>query len=79
MKSKAKTSISLSSDVLARIDRAVGPESSRSAFIENVLRQYFLQNARRLAQARDVERINAAADRLNREALDALEYQVSDY
>lgn len=78
MRSKAKTSITLSSDVLDRIDRVVGPESSRSAFIEEVLRQYFRHNARRVAHARDLERINAAADRLNREALDSLEFQVSE-
>lgn len=78
MRSKAKTSITLSSDVLDRIDRAVGPESSRSAFIEDVLRQYFRLNARRAAHARDLVRINAAADRLNREALDSLEFQLLD-
>ena len=78
MKPKAKASITLSSDLLDRIDRAVSPKSSRSAFIEEVLRQHFRQRARRLAHARDLERINAAADRLNREALDALEFQVSD-
>ena len=78
MKPKAKASITLSSDLLDRIDRAVGPKGSRSAFIEEALRQHFRQNARRLAHARDLERINAAADRLNREALDALEFQVSD-
>ena len=32
---------------------------------------------RRLIQARDLERIDAAADRLNEEALDVLEYQAS--
>ncbi|MGC2497123.1 MAG: ribbon-helix-helix protein, CopG family [Acidobacteriaceae bacterium] len=72
MKSKAKTSITLSSDVLDRIDKVVGRDSSRSAFIEQVLRQYFRSSARRLAHARDLNRINAAADRLNKEALDSL-------
>ena len=75
---KAKTSITLSSDVLERIDRAIGSEKSRSAFIEQVLLEYFRQNSRRLTHARDLERINAAADRLNQEALDVLEYQASE-
>ena len=75
---KAKTSVTLSFDVLARIDRVVGREGSRSAFIENVLREHFHHQARRRMQARDRERINAAADQLNREALDVLQYQVSD-
>ena len=35
------------------------------------------QRARAAVQARDLERINAAAQRLNAEALDALEYQAS--
>jgi len=49
---------------------------SRSAVIEQVLRSYFRERARRKVHARDLELINAAADRLNREAADVLEYQV---
>ena len=75
---KAKTSITLSSEILARIDRVTGPETSRSAFIERVLSEYFRQKSHRQIHARDLERINAAADRLNREALDTLEYQASE-
>ena len=75
---KEKTSITLSRDVLAKIDRVAGSKYSRSAFIERVLRQYLLQRAHATVQARDLERINAAADRLNTEALDALEYQAPD-
>jgi len=74
---KAKTSVTLSSDVLARIDRVVGREGSRSAFIESVLREHFHLQARRRMHARDRARIDAAADRLNQEALNVLEYQVS--
>jgi metal-responsive CopG/Arc/MetJ family transcriptional regulator len=74
---KTKTSITLSSEILARIDRAIGPEVSRSAFIERVLSEYFRQKARRQIHTRDLELINAAADRLNSEALDALDYQAS--
>ena len=72
---KAKTSLTLSAEVLARVDGAAGSEGSRSAFIERVLREYFREKARRRLHARDLERINAAADSLNREALDNLEYQ----
>jgi metal-responsive CopG/Arc/MetJ family transcriptional regulator len=75
---KARTSLTLSSEVLARVDRAAGSEGSRSAFIERVLREYFREKARRRLHARDLERINAAADALNREALDTLEYQRLD-
>lgn len=72
---KVKTSITLSGDLLAELDRVCG-EEPRSAFIEEVLRSYLRRRARDEADARDLELINAAADRLNEEALDVLEYQV---
>jgi metal-responsive CopG/Arc/MetJ family transcriptional regulator len=75
---REKTSITLSSDVLEKIDRAAGNGSSRSAFIEGVLREYFQHETRRQIHARDLERINAAADSLNKEALDVLEYQAQE-
>jgi len=72
---KQKTSVTLSSDILKRIDRTAGSKVSRSAFIERVLRSYFRQRTRQAQNAQDLERINAAADRLNREAADVLRYQ----
>ena len=74
---KEKTSITLSSEVLARIDRLAGSRHSRSAFIESVLRRYLLERERAAVQARDLERINHAADRLNAEVADVMEYQAS--
>jgi len=74
---KEKTSITLSSDVLEKVDHVAGSKVSRSAFIERVLRNYFRRRNRRAQHARDLERINAAADRLNVEAADVLEYQAS--
>jgi metal-responsive CopG/Arc/MetJ family transcriptional regulator len=73
---KEKTSITLSSDVLSKIDRLAGSQHSRSAFIETILRNYLLERARAAIEARDLERINTAADRLNSEAADVLDYQV---
>lgn len=75
---KEKTSITLSSDILAKVDHLAGSKLSRSAFIERVLRSYFRERSRRKVQARDLERINAAADRLNSEAAEVLEYQASE-
>ena len=75
---KEKTSITLSSDLLAQVDRDAGSKLSRSAFIEGVLRLYFRERTRKRIHARDLERINAAADRLNAEAEDALSYQALD-
>ncbi len=72
---KRKTSITLSSDVLTKVDRLAGSTLSRSAFIERVLRSYFRSRTRKEAQARDLKRINAAADQLNREAAEVLDYQ----
>ena len=72
---KEKTSITLSGDVLTAIDRLAGSKQSRSAFIERVLREYLRQRARAALQARDLERINAAAQQLNAEAADVMEYQ----
>jgi len=74
---KEKTSITLSSEVLVRIDRLAGSRHSRSAFIERVLRKYLLERERAAVQARDLERINHAADRLNSEAADVMDYQAS--
>jgi len=72
---KQKTSITLSSDVLREVDRGAGSKASRSAFIENVLREYFKARMREALNARDVELINAHADYLNREMEDVLRYQ----
>ncbi len=75
---KEKTSITLSGEVLAGIDRLAGSKHSRSAFIERVLRRYLRERARAAVQARDLERINAASERLNSEAADVMEYQSLD-
>jgi len=72
---KEKTSITLSSDVLAQVDRNAGSKASRSAFIESVLREYFKAKVREAINARDLELINANADYLNREMEDVLKYQ----
>jgi metal-responsive CopG/Arc/MetJ family transcriptional regulator len=74
---KEKTSITLSSEVLARVDRLAGSRHSRSAFIERVLRRYLLERERAAVQARDLERINHAADQLNAEVADVMDYQAS--
>lgn len=72
---KQKTSITLSADVLAAIDRLAGSSKSRSAVIERVLRKYLRDRARAASEARDLELINRSADRLNAEAADVLSYQ----
>jgi metal-responsive CopG/Arc/MetJ family transcriptional regulator len=75
---KEKTSITLSKDLLATVDRLAGSKQSRSAFIERVLRRYLRQRKRAALQARDLALLNRAADRLNSEAAEVLEYQAPD-
>lgn len=75
---KEKTSITLSSEILAQVDRVAGARTSRSAFIEGVLRLYFRERARKKIHARDLERINAHAERLNSEVEDVIAYQALD-
>ena len=71
---KEKTSITLSREVLAQsIIWREEVLSIRS--IERVLRKYFRDRQRAALHARDLERINRAADELNAEALDVLQYQ----
>ena len=75
---KDKTSITLSREVLAGIDRLAGSRRSRSAFIEAVLRRFLRSRVRGQVEARDLERINQASDRLNAEAAEVLEFQASE-
>jgi len=72
---KEKISVTLSSEVLAGIDRLAGTKHSRSAVIERVLRQYLREQAKAAIEARDLALLNDAAERLNMEAADVLHYQ----
>jgi metal-responsive CopG/Arc/MetJ family transcriptional regulator len=72
---KVKTSVTLSEDLLATIDRAAGRSGSRSAVIERLLRDRLAELERALHRAAELERLNRRADALNAEAADVLEYQ----
>ena len=61
-----KTSITLNNEVLDELDRNAGGES-RSAYIERVLRRHFVRREKAERESRELERIDAAADRLNAE------------
>jgi metal-responsive CopG/Arc/MetJ family transcriptional regulator len=75
---KEKTSITLATEVLSGIDKLAGTKHSRSSFIEGVLRHYLRERARAEVHARDLDRLNRAARRLNAEAEDVMEYQGMD-
>lgn len=72
---KEKTSLTLSPEVLSGIDRLAGSNQSRSAFIEDVLRQYLKDRMKKERSARDLAILNKFADEMNSEAEDVLRYQ----
>ena len=70
---RVKTSITLPADLLARVDRV---DSNRSAFLERAARVYLARVEQADRDRRDIAIINRHARRLNREALETLEYQI---
>jgi Arc/MetJ-type ribon-helix-helix transcriptional regulator len=72
---KAKTSVTLSVQLLVQIDKAIGEGNSRSAYIERVLQEHLRSEARRAANERDLQILNEHADYFNREMEDVLRYQ----
>jgi metal-responsive CopG/Arc/MetJ family transcriptional regulator len=72
---KRKITITLSADLLGKIDRHIRKRCSRSAFIESVLCEYFKAKVREAINARDMELINAHSDYLARESRELDEYQ----
>jgi len=72
---KVKTSLTLSDDLVEALDRMAGPDVSRSAFVESILRDFVESQARAKRHAKDVAAINRHAAYLNAEALDILTFQ----
>ncbi len=72
---KLKTSLTLSEDLVTKLDRLAGPDVSRSAFIEQVLRDFVEGRAQARREAREVAAINRHAAKLNAEMKDALSFQ----
>lgn len=73
---KSKTSLTLSEDLVASIDKLAGSKVSRSAYIENILREFVDRRAQARKGARAVAAINRHAVQLNSEMSDALTFQV---
>jgi len=71
---KVKTSITLSEEIIAAIDRLTRKGGSRSETIERLLKQSFTADARRARDRKDLEIINDNAETLNEEAEDVLTY-----
>jgi metal-responsive CopG/Arc/MetJ family transcriptional regulator len=70
---RVKTSITLPADLLERVDRV---DSNRSAFLERAALVYLARLDQSERDRKDIAIINRHARRLNREALDTLEYQM---
>jgi metal-responsive CopG/Arc/MetJ family transcriptional regulator len=79
MKSKMKTSLTLSREVVRGIDRVAGKKRSRSAVVDDVLRGYLSYRQRAAANVRDAEKINRFAEELSAEMQDVLAYQSLDH
>jgi metal-responsive CopG/Arc/MetJ family transcriptional regulator len=69
---RVKTSITLPSELLGQLDRV---DKNRSALLERAARAYLARLESDQRDRRDIEIINRNAERLNREAMDTLEYQ----
>ncbi len=69
---RVKTSITLPSELLGRLDRV---DKNRSALLERAARAYLARLESEERDRRDIEIIDRNAERLNREAADTLEYQ----
>jgi metal-responsive CopG/Arc/MetJ family transcriptional regulator len=69
---RVKTSITLPEELLSRLDRL---DDNRSALLERAAVAYLAKLERHQRDQKDIEIINRHAERLNREALDTLEYQ----
>lgn len=75
---KEKTSLTLSPEVLGGIDRLAGTKRSRSAVIEDVLRQFLREQAKAERRARDIAILNKYAEEMNRDAVDGLDEQAPE-
>jgi metal-responsive CopG/Arc/MetJ family transcriptional regulator len=74
---KAKTSLTLSEDLVASIDKLAGPKVSRSAYVEQILREFVDRRAQARKDARETASINRHSAQLNSEMADALSFQAN--
>ena len=71
---RIETVVSLPKDLFEQADR-MRKDEAISDVIETALRDYIAKKSPRKLNRRDIEIINANAEKLNEEALDVLEYQ----
>ena len=73
---KVKTSITLSAELIHQIDALASQYGTRSALIEQAVRDFLAAQAKRTRETQDLEILNRRAEALNAEAEDVLSYQV---
>ena len=73
---KVKTSITLSEELIRAMDALSSQYGTRSALIEQAVRDFLATVAQRQREAQDLEILNRRAEVLNVEAADVLSYQV---
>jgi metal-responsive CopG/Arc/MetJ family transcriptional regulator len=73
---KIKTSVTLSEELIQQIDALSSQYGTRSALIEQAVRDFLAAQAQRTRDAQDLEILNRRAEALNVEAEDVLLYQV---
>jgi metal-responsive CopG/Arc/MetJ family transcriptional regulator len=73
---KVKTSITLSDGLLKELESYEGGAESRSTLIEQAVREFLQNRAKKAREEKDLKILNAKADSLNEEAEDVLSYQV---
>lgn len=71
---KVKTSVTLSEELLAAIDQETHAKN-RSVLIEEATWSYLRSRRRKEREKRELDRINRNAAKLNKEALDTIEFQ----
>lgn len=73
---KIKTSVVLPKKLLVRVDKIKSKKQSRSKLIENLLNDFVAKEKHKELNKRDMKIINRNADKINKETLETLEYQV---
>ncbi len=71
-----ENSITVSEDILIAIDKVIGGKSSRSEFIEGILRRHLYKRFQKTRDLQDLQIINNNSEYLNKEAEDVLTYHV---
>ncbi len=72
---RVRTSITLPEELLVKVDKLAGAKNRRSKIVESALVAYVAKETPRRLNKRDIDILNANAEKLNKEALDVLEYQ----